>query len=66
LALLRHPVHQEYLPPPLIGQEFLKKEGDVKDKMWDDKLLKGWEYECNDNKPWEGREELEPLFTPSQ
>ncbi|KIJ49622.1 hypothetical protein M422DRAFT_161447 [Sphaerobolus stellatus SS14] len=60
-----HPVHQDYLPPQLYGEEFLKKEGDIKDKVWDEKLLKDWERECNDDKAWEKREEMEPIFKTS-
>ena len=51
----RHPVQQEYLPPQLSGKQFLKKEGDVSDKAWDEKLLRRWESECNDDQPWSGR-----------
>jgi putative ATPase len=51
----RHPVQQEYLPPHLIGEQFLKMEGDVSDKAWDEKLLKRWEKDCNGGRPWSGR-----------
>jgi hypothetical protein len=50
----RHPVQQEYLPPHLLDEQFLKKEGDVSDKAWDETLLKRWEKECNDGRPWSG------------
>ena len=58
IALLgekRHPVQQEYLPSHLLGEQFLKKEGDVSDKAWDEMLLRQWEKECNDGRPWSGR-----------
>jgi putative ATPase len=51
----RHPVQQEYLPPHLVGEQFLKKEGDGSDKVWDDILLGRWERESNDGHPWSGR-----------
>jgi putative ATPase len=51
----RHPVQQGYLPPHLLGEQFLKKEGDVSDKVWDEMLLRRWERECNDGRPWSGR-----------
>ena len=51
----RHPVQQEYLPPLLLGEQFLKKEGDVSDKAWDETLLRRWERECNDGRLWSGR-----------
>ena len=51
----RHPVQQGYLPPHLLGEQFLKKEGDVSDKVWDEMLLSRWERECNDSRPWIGR-----------
>ena len=49
----RHPVQQGYLTPHLLGEQFLKKEGDVGDKVWDEILLSRWERECNDGRPWE-------------
>lgn len=51
----RHPVQQGYLPPHLLNEQFLKKEGDVSDKAWDETLLRRWERECNDDRPWSGR-----------
>jgi putative ATPase len=48
-------VHQEYLPPHLFGEEFLKKPEDLNGKTWDEAMLKRWERECNDGQPWEGR-----------
>ncbi|KAF8806282.1 P-loop containing nucleoside triphosphate hydrolase protein [Phlegmacium glaucopus] len=50
-----HPVQQEYLPPHLFSKEFLKKEGDVSDKTWDERLLRRWETASNDDRPWSGR-----------
>ena len=49
-------MYQEYLPPELDGDAFLKGEGDVSEKAWDEELLRRWERECNDGQPWEGRE----------
>ena len=60
----RHPVQQEYLPPPLLGEKFLKKEGDVSDKAWDEMLLKRWESVCNDDRPWSGRLDRSTDFNP--
>ncbi|KAF8578718.1 P-loop containing nucleoside triphosphate hydrolase protein [Ramaria rubella] len=51
-----HPVHQEYLPPHLLGEIFLKKAGDLSGKTWDENQLKLWERERNHNQSWEGRE----------
>ena len=51
----RHPVQQEYLPPHLLDEQFLKKEGDVSDKVWDETLLSRWERECNEGCSWSGR-----------
>ena len=51
----RHPVQQGYLPPHLLGEQFLRKEGDVSDKVWDETLLRRWERESNDDRPWSGR-----------
>ena len=55
----RHPVQQEYLPPHLLGERFLEKEGDASDKVWDEMLLTRWERECNDGRPWSGRPGLD-------
>lgn len=33
----------------------MTKEGDTRGRIWDEKLLKRWERECNDESPWEGR-----------
>lgn len=52
-----HPVNQEYLPPNLFGSQFLRKEGDIKDKIWDETLLRRWERDCNDDRSWKGREQ---------
>ncbi|KAF8517644.1 hypothetical protein JB92DRAFT_2905503 [Gautieria morchelliformis] len=50
-----HPVHQEYLPPHLSGEKFLKEPEDLSGKSWDEAILNRWERECNDGQPWEGR-----------
>ncbi|EEB95133.1 hypothetical protein MPER_05946 [Moniliophthora perniciosa FA553] len=36
----RHPVHNTYLPPDIEGQVFLRKEGDLSGKTWDEQALK--------------------------
>lgn len=50
-----HPVHNDYLPEVVQGEVFLKKEGDISDKSWDEAALQVWELEENNGKAWEGR-----------
>ncbi|KAJ6557196.1 DNA polymerase III, clamp loader complex, gamma/delta/delta subunit [Mycena sp. CBHHK59/15] len=50
-----HPVHNTYLPPQFEGENFLKKPGDVSDKVWDEDALASWENECNGGQRWGGR-----------
>lgn len=50
-----HPVHNEYLPPPVKCESFLKEAGDKSDKVWDETALQQWEVQCNGGKPWSGR-----------
>ncbi|KAG6856095.1 hypothetical protein H0H87_007431 [Tephrocybe sp. NHM501043] len=51
----RHPVHNTYLPIQFQGEVFLRKEGDIADKIWDDAALSLWEHEANGDKDWDGR-----------
>jgi hypothetical protein len=51
-----HPVHNEYLPDSLRGEVFLRKEGDLSEKVWDEAGLQLWEREQNDGRLWEGRD----------
>ncbi|KAF7376055.1 hypothetical protein MSAN_00020300 [Mycena sanguinolenta] len=50
-----HPVLNAYIPPQLQDAKFLKKAGDVSDKMWDEDALTTWEHNVNGGMPWEGR-----------
>ena len=54
-VLRSHPVHNEYLPESLKGQVFLRKAGDISDKVWDEEALQAWEKEKNEGEPWSGR-----------
>ncbi|KAI0062929.1 P-loop containing nucleoside triphosphate hydrolase protein [Artomyces pyxidatus] len=49
-----HPVTNEYLPPEIRGKVFLRKDGDLDGKMWDDVALREWECEQNDGREWDG------------
>ncbi|KAG8958227.1 hypothetical protein FRC03_009341 [Tulasnella sp. 419] len=51
----RHPVHNEYLPIQITGMKFLRKEGDLTGKEWDEDLLCNWEWKRNAGNDWEGR-----------
>lgn len=51
----RHPVYNDYLPIQFRGETFLKKAGDVSEKIWDDDALVRWENEENGGRDWEGR-----------
>ncbi|KAI0335056.1 P-loop containing nucleoside triphosphate hydrolase protein [Cubamyces sp. BRFM 1775] len=50
-----HPVTNDYLPIQFRGEEFLRKEGDKRDKVWDEDALRQWELEENGGRPWSGR-----------
>ncbi|KAI9067380.1 P-loop containing nucleoside triphosphate hydrolase protein [Trametes sanguinea] len=50
-----HPVTNDYLPIQFRGEEFLRKEGDKRDKVWDEDALRHWEFEENGGRPWSGR-----------
>ena len=53
--LRRHPVTNDYVPNEIKDMVFLKSEGDVSDKMWDEDALTRWEVKKNNGVPWEGR-----------
>ena len=53
--LYRHPVTNEYLPIQCRGEEYLRKEGDTSDKVWDEDALRQWEHEENGGRSWAGR-----------
>ncbi|CCA68520.1 related to MGS1-Maintenance of Genome Stability 1 [Serendipita indica DSM 11827] len=54
----RHPVYQTYLPATLEGSRFLREEGDVTDKIFDENALRKWEWRCNQGRDWPGRSNL--------
>ncbi|KAI9569582.1 DNA polymerase III, clamp loader complex, gamma/delta/delta subunit [Boletus coccyginus] len=56
-----HPVHNDYLPPAVQGETFLKGPDDISNKLWDEDALVKWETECNGGRPWSGRPALPPL-----
>lgn len=60
-VLSRHPVHNDYLPPAVQGETFLKEPDDISNKLWDEDALVKWETECNGGRPWSGRPALPPL-----
>jgi putative ATPase len=51
----RHPVTNDYVPEEIRGMVFLKPEGDISDKLWDEAALRRWELKKNHGAPWEGR-----------
>ena len=51
----RHPVHNEYLPPRFKSEVFLREEGDMTGKLWDEDALVLWEREDNGSEAWPGR-----------
>ncbi|KAI0633589.1 P-loop containing nucleoside triphosphate hydrolase protein [Trametes polyzona] len=50
-----HPVTNDYLPIQFRDEEFLLKEGDMRDKVWDEDALREWEFKENGGRPWAGR-----------
>ncbi|KAH8080290.1 P-loop containing nucleoside triphosphate hydrolase protein [Cristinia sonorae] len=50
-----HPVTNDYLPIQFRGDVFLRKEGDMTGKTWDEAALLRWEAEENGGRPWPGR-----------
>jgi putative ATPase len=51
----RHPVTNDYVPDKIKDVVFLKSEGDISDKIWDDDALRRWELKKNRGIAWEGR-----------
>jgi len=51
----RHPVTNDYVPEEIKDTVFLKPEGHISDKLWDEAALRRWELKKNDGTPWEGR-----------
>ena len=45
----------DYLPIQFRGDEFLRKEGDMSGKAWDEDALRQWEFFENGSKAWSGR-----------
>ena len=56
---VRHPVTNDYLPLRFKDEVFLRPEGDLTGKLWDEEALRRWEQEENGGKPWEGREDID-------
>ena len=48
----------DYIPEQFRGAVFLKPEGDISDKTWDEEALRKWEADENDGKLWDGRERV--------
>ena len=51
----RHPVTNDYVPDEIKDTVFLKPEGDIYEKSWDEAALRRWELKKNNGMPWEGR-----------
>ncbi len=51
----RHPVTNDYMPIQFRGDEFLRKEGDMSGKIWDEEALREWEFRENGGQNWSGR-----------
>lgn len=54
-----HPVTNDYLPEQFKGEVFLRQEGDLTDKTWDEAALHKWEMEENGGVEWEGRRHVQ-------
>ncbi|KZT28929.1 P-loop containing nucleoside triphosphate hydrolase protein [Neolentinus lepideus HHB14362 ss-1] len=52
-----HPVTNDYLPAQFRDEVFLRKEGDLSGKEWDEEALRRWEREVNGGREWEGRKQ---------
>ncbi|PIL36072.1 hypothetical protein GSI_01732 [Ganoderma sinense ZZ0214-1] len=50
-----HPVTNEYMPIQFCHDEFLRKEGDMTGKTWDEDALRQWVFEENGGQPWLGQ-----------
>ncbi|KIP04850.1 hypothetical protein PHLGIDRAFT_492165 [Phlebiopsis gigantea 11061_1 CR5-6] len=53
-----HPVTNQYLPPSLQNEVFLRPTGDTTDKIWDEAMLKRWEEQKNGGRPWPNRQDF--------
>ncbi|TDL21712.1 P-loop containing nucleoside triphosphate hydrolase protein [Rickenella mellea] len=53
-----HPVHNDCVPIQFVNDVFLRKEGDMEGKMWDEDKLKEWEFKENDGQDWGGRDKF--------
>ena len=66
----RHPVTNDYLPPQLQGERFLRDEGDLEGTTWDEGMLRRWEERKNEGRPWEGRTKVphpdNPLYVAAE
>lgn len=51
-----HPVHNEFLPLQYGQSNFLRKEGNLEGKTWDEDLLAQWEWHANGGRDWDGRQ----------
>ncbi len=51
----RHPVTNDYMPIQFRGDEFLRKEGDMSGKIWDEEALREWEFRENGGQNWSER-----------
>ena len=49
----------DYIPLSLRNSVFLRKEGDMEEKTWDEDALRRWEVEENDGRDWEARRHVE-------
>lgn len=59
-----HPVYQTYLPPLIDGTKILLAENDTSEKIFDEDLLRTWEWRSNGGRDWVGRgQENEPAVT---
>ena len=56
---VRHPVTNDYLPPRFKDEVFLRPQGDLRGKLWDEEALRRWEAEKNGGELWEGRKDID-------
>jgi len=50
-----HPVTNDYLPIQFRSEVFLRRPGELGDKIWDEEALSLWEMEENQGRLWSGR-----------
>lgn len=55
---ISHPVTNDYVPDEFKNEVFLRKEGDMSDKVWDGEALCLWEAKENGGQSWPGRQDL--------